>query len=61
VVLARLLMQHARVLERMDGGFKLIARLIVEEKENKKRNITRPGEITEEACKEGNIVYCRNI
>jgi hypothetical protein len=33
VVLARLLTQNARVSERMDEGFKLIARVIVEENE----------------------------
>ncbi len=41
VVLARLLRQNGRVLERMDEGFKLIARLIVEENEKTRKEILR--------------------
>ena len=39
VILARLLRQNGRVLDRMDEGFKLIARLIVEENEKTRREI----------------------
>ena len=39
VVLARLLRQNGRVLDRMDEGFKLIARLIVEENEKTRKEI----------------------
>lgn len=39
IVLARILKQNGRVLERMDEGFKLIAKLIVEENEKTRKEI----------------------
>jgi len=39
IVLARVLRQNGRVLERMDEGFKLIAKLIVEENETTRKEI----------------------
>ena len=39
VILAKLLRQNGRVLDRMDEGFKLISRLIVEENEKTRREI----------------------
>ncbi len=39
IVLARVLRQNGRVLERMDEGFKLIAKLIIEENETTRKEI----------------------
>ncbi len=39
VVLSRVLRQNGKVLDRMDEGFKLIARLIVEENEKTRAEI----------------------
>lgn len=39
VLLSKLLKQNGRVLEKMDEGFKLIARLIVEENEKTRKEI----------------------
>jgi len=39
VVLSRVLRQNGKVLDRMDEGFKLIARLIVEENEKTRSEI----------------------
>lgn len=39
ILLAKLLKQNGKVLEKMDEGFKLIARLIVEENERTRKEI----------------------
>ena len=39
IVLARVLRQNGRVLEMMDEGFKLIAKLIIEENEKTRKEI----------------------
>lgn len=39
IVLARVLRQNGRVLDRMDEGFKLIAKLIIEENEKARKEI----------------------
>lgn len=39
VVLAKVLRQNGRVLEKMDEGFKLIAKLVVEENEKTRKEI----------------------
>ena len=39
IVLARVLRQNGRILERMDEGFKLIVKLIIEENETTRKEI----------------------